>query len=145
MSGFKPYYTVGSRCFYGMSTDDLPSKGVTGDSLHIIDTDADLLNYDGEWYDKSSGLCVEAKILSGKITISDVDYPIVFDGSDGECEVPYGTDVTSLLPDFTLSTRATISPSVAQDFTSPVTYTVTAEDTVSTTSYDITVTVSPEE
>ncbi|WP_317045517.1 PKD domain-containing protein, partial [Algoriphagus antarcticus] len=45
-------------------------------------------------------------------------------------EVPFGTDVTGLAPTFTLSEGATSSPvsGVAADFTSPVTYTVTAED-----------------
>nr|WP_275901555.1 DUF5018 domain-containing protein [Cohnella algarum] len=46
-----------------------------------------------------------------------------------ELTVPYGTDVTSLVP--TIShTGASVSPNtgVAQDFTSPVTYTVTAAD-----------------
>jgi len=44
--------------------------------------------------------------------------------------VPFGTDVTALVPTITVSSDATISPlsGVAQDFTSPVDYTVTAED-----------------
>jgi len=55
--------------------------------------------------------------------------------------VPYGTDVTALVPTITI-TGATISPNsgVAQDFTSPVTYTVTAADS-STQTYVVTVTV----
>jgi len=44
--------------------------------------------------------------------------------------VPDGTDVTKLIPMITISNKASISPNnnIAQDFTSPVTYTVTAED-----------------
>ncbi len=44
--------------------------------------------------------------------------------------VPKGTVVTSMTPIITLSTGATVSPQsgVAQDFTSSVTYTVTADD-----------------
>ncbi|MDD5639323.1 MAG: fibrinogen-like YCDxxxxGGGW domain-containing protein, partial [Candidatus Pacebacteria bacterium] len=44
--------------------------------------------------------------------------------------VPYGTNVTSLTPTITISTDATISPlsGVAQNFTNPVTYRVTAQD-----------------
>jgi len=44
--------------------------------------------------------------------------------------MPYGTDVTNLSPTITVSANATISPAsgVAQDFTNPVTYTVTAQD-----------------
>ena len=44
--------------------------------------------------------------------------------------VTNGTDVTSLLPSITISDNASISPAsgLAQDFTSPITYTVTAKD-----------------
>lgn len=47
-----------------------------------------------------------------------------------DIEVTWDTDVTSLVPTITVSPLATISPEsgVAQDFTNPVTYTVTAED-----------------
>jgi hypothetical protein len=61
---------------------------------------------------------------------------------DGEIAVtvPYGTDVTSLAPTITVSAGASVSPAsgAAQDFTSPVTYTVTAEDE-STAEYTVTV------
>jgi len=45
-------------------------------------------------------------------------------------EVPAGTDVTALVPTITLSTNATVSPlsGVANNFTAPATYTVTAQD-----------------
>ena len=45
-------------------------------------------------------------------------------------EVPNGTDLTSLVPTIVLSENATSAPAsgVATDFTSPVTYTVTAQD-----------------
>ncbi len=56
-------------------------------------------------------------------------------------EVPYGTDVTALLPTIEISDRATILPGsgVPGDFTAPLAYTVLAED--GTTSQDWTVTV----
>ncbi|RJE88734.1 DUF5018 domain-containing protein [Paenibacillus sp. 1011MAR3C5] len=56
--------------------------------------------------------------------------------------VPYGTDVTALAPTIT-HTGASISPNseVAQDFTNPVTYTVTASDG-STQNYTVTVSVA---
>jgi hypothetical protein len=46
------------------------------------------------------------------------------------CSVPYGTDLTALIPDITVSEGATIHPlpGAVTDFSSPVTYTVTAED-----------------
>ncbi|MDG6243564.1 MAG: S8 family serine peptidase, partial [Methanolobus sp.] len=58
-------------------------------------------------------------------------------------EVPYGTDVTSLTPTI-VHTGASIIPEngVAQNFTNPVTYTVTAEDGT-TQSYTVTVTSLP--
>ncbi|WP_162418554.1 PKD domain-containing protein, partial [Cyclobacterium roseum] len=45
-------------------------------------------------------------------------------------EVPFGTDVTALAPEFTLSEGASASPESGQvqDFTNPVVYTVTAAD-----------------
>lgn len=53
--------------------------------------------------------------------------------------VPYGTTITSLTPSIT-QTGASISPTGAQDFSSPVQYTVTAEDG-STQVYTATVTL----
>jgi hypothetical protein len=59
--------------------------------------------------------------------------------------VPFGTDIRALLPIVEASSLATSSPAsgVPQDFTIPVTYTVTAEDG-STQTYTATVTVLPE-
>jgi uncharacterized repeat protein (TIGR01451 family) len=56
--------------------------------------------------------------------------------------VPSGTNVASLTPTIAVSVGATVSPTTAQDFTSPVTYTVTAADTTTTQPYIVTVTVS---
>jgi len=57
--------------------------------------------------------------------------------------VPYGTVVTALVPTITM-TGASVSPAsgVAHDFTTPVTYTVTASDST-TQAYIVTVTVAP--
>ena len=46
------------------------------------------------------------------------------------------TDVTALTPTITVSAKAAVSPSGAQDFSTPVTYTVTAEDG-STAAYSV--------
>jgi len=58
--------------------------------------------------------------------------------------VPFGIDVTALVPTITISSGASINPNnnVAQNFTSPVTYTVTAENG-STQNYIVTVSVTP--
>lgn len=68
----------------------------------------------------------------------------VIAGPDITLNVPAGTDVTNLVPTISVSAFATVSPlsGVAQDFTNPVTYTVTAEDG-STNVYTVTVTVDP--
>jgi hypothetical protein len=57
-------------------------------------------------------------------------------------EVPNGTDLTSLSPTIVISDKATISPAsgASQDFTNPVTFTVTAEDG-SSVGYIVTITV----
>jgi len=57
-------------------------------------------------------------------------------------DVPYGTDVTSLTPSLTISPKASYTPDGPQDFTNPVTYTVTAENG-STQDYVVTVTIGP--
>jgi hypothetical protein len=59
--------------------------------------------------------------------------------------VPYGTDVTNLTPMIVISSGAAVYPAsgVAKDFTSPVIYTVTAEDKVTTQKYTVMVTVAP--
>jgi len=59
-------------------------------------------------------------------------------------EVTNGTDVTTSTPTITLYTDATIDPlsGVEDDFTSPVVYTVTAQDAVTTQEWTTTVTVA---
>jgi len=60
-------------------------------------------------------------------------------------EVPYGTDLTALVPVIGLSEGATINPlsGVAMDFSSPATYTVTAEDGTTVQDWAVTITVLP--
>jgi hypothetical protein len=59
--------------------------------------------------------------------------------------VPFGTDVKVLVPTITISEKAAINPNIdaVQDFTNPITYTVTAEDG-STQNYVATVTIAPD-
>ncbi len=59
-------------------------------------------------------------------------------------EVANGTDVSSLTPSITVSAGATVSPTGAQDFTNAVTYTITAEDELTTQDWIVTVTVEPD-
>ncbi len=59
-------------------------------------------------------------------------------------EVPTGTNLSALVPTVTLSDNATVSPlsGVAQNFTAPKTYTVTAQDGTTQT-WTVTVTTAP--
>jgi len=59
--------------------------------------------------------------------------------------VPFGTNVANLVPTVTVSAGATVSPlsGVAQNFASPVTYTVTAADGTTQQVYIVTVTIAP--
>ena len=63
-------------------------------------------------------------------------------GTSITVSVPYGTSVTALVPTIAVSAGATVNPAsgAARNFTSPVTYTVTAEDAVTTAAYTVTVT-----
>ena len=74
-------------------------------------------------------------------------YSGTIDGDDHTIRVtvPYGTDVTSLTPTITVSDKAAVSPlsGVAQNFTNPVVYTVTAENGTKQI-YTVTVTVAPD-
>ncbi len=60
-------------------------------------------------------------------------------------EVAYGTDITNLTPVITVSGGAGINPAsgVAQDFANLVTYSVTAEDGVTTQVWVVTATIAP--
>ncbi|MBR4147102.1 MAG: DUF5018 domain-containing protein [Bacteroidales bacterium] len=85
----------------------------------------------------------ENKILLFKFTDPDVEATI---GDDMKIEaiVPFGTDVTALVPVITISEKATINPASGEpmDFTNPVPFTVTAEDG-SKAVYTVTVLVDP--
>ncbi|MCU0781163.1 MAG: Ig-like domain repeat protein, partial [Akkermansiaceae bacterium] len=67
-----------------------------------------------------------------------------FAGTQISVTVPYGTDLTALAPVYTLSPLATCVPAAgaAGDFTTPQTYTVTAQDG-RTQTYTVTVTTGP--
>ena len=59
--------------------------------------------------------------------------------------VPYGTDLRSLVPDIGVSAGAVINPEsgVTTDFSSPVIYTVTAEDGTTTQEWTVSVVEGP--
>jgi hypothetical protein len=89
----------------------------------------------------------EKKIISFGIRDATDDVSISLDESlrTGLISVPFEIDVTTLVPEITVSALATISPlsGVATDFSSPVSYTVRAEDGT-TAVYTIRAEVRPE-
>ena len=68
------------------------------------------------------------EILSFKFVSPDVEASI--EDKNIVAMVPSGTDVTNLVPVISVSDKATVNPAsgMPQDFTQPVSYTVTAED-----------------
>ncbi|MBC2726042.1 CFI-box-CTERM domain-containing protein, partial [Desulfosporosinus sp.] len=74
----------------------------------------------------------------------DPDVTATIAGTNITATVPAGTSVTALVPTIAVSAKATVSPASgeAQDFTNPLTYTVTAENGT-TKEYTVTVTVQP--
>lgn len=81
----------------------------------------------------------ECDILTFKIGTS--DGVIDTDNNTIAVTVPSDTVVTALTPTITSSAGSTVSPSGEQDFTNAVTYTVTAQDGVTTKQYVVTVTL----
>ena len=86
----------------------------------------------------------EKKILSFKFAAPAVEATISESAHTIVAVVPFGTNVTGLVPIITVSEKATVVPAsgTVVDFTNPVDFTVTAEDG-STVVYKATVTVDP--
>lgn len=93
----------------------------------------------------------EAMILAYAIANQEEDATIDSTAHTVDVLMPYGTDVTGLVATFTLSTDATAevgevdqdSGVTENDFTTPVTYTITAEDGTSSLDWEVTVTLAP--
>ena len=70
----------------------------------------------------------EKEILSFKFVSPNIEASI--DDKNIVAIMPFGTDVTNLVPVISVSDKATVNPAsgMPQDFTQPVSYTVTAED-----------------
>lgn len=69
-------------------------------------------------------------IISFLFTINEVTTPLSFENREASILLPAFTDVTKLTPTIEISDKATVKPAsgTPQDFTNPVTYTVTAEN-----------------
>ena len=83
-------------------------------------------------------LSTEAQILSGQLTGAD-SVKVNQDLLQVFMYLPYGADPRALTPAFQISPKATIVPAGGsiRDFTSPVNYTVTAEDGVTKKTYSV--------
>ena len=92
---------------------------------------------------KSATLSTEANITS--FIVAGVTGTIDATGHTVALTVPFGTNVTALVPTIVVSGGASVSPAsgVAQDFTSAVTYTVTAEDGIAHLDWVVTVSIAP--
>ncbi|MCE1201127.1 MAG: DUF5018 domain-containing protein, partial [Bacteroidia bacterium] len=90
------------------------------------------------------GLSTQAEILSFSLPEQTGPATINSAAATVSIEVAHGTDVTSLTPTITVSAGATISPAsgLAQNFSSPVVYTVTAQDGNTTKNWTVTVSVA---
>ena len=90
-------------------------------------------------------LIEETEILS--FTLAEQTGPAIIESMNAtiDVEVAFGTDITALNPTIELSEGALISPTGAQDFTNPVTYTVTAANGVAMQEWIVTTTVENKE
>ncbi|MEO9510874.1 MAG: BspA family leucine-rich repeat surface protein [Flavobacteriaceae bacterium] len=89
----------------------------------------------------------ETDILSFTFTEQTGDAVINDENHTVAIEVALGTSLNGLIPTITLSDGATTDPAseISQDFTNSVTYTVTAQDGITTQDWTVTVTVEEEE
>lgn len=92
----------------------------------------------------TNGLSSEAEILSFAFAEQTGPASINSPAASVTIEVAYGTNLTALDPTITVSNGASIDPAsgVAQDFTNPVSYLVTAQDGITTKLWSVTVTVA---
>ncbi|MCK5168433.1 MAG: T9SS type A sorting domain-containing protein, partial [Bacteroidales bacterium] len=128
---------------YGTSignTDWAASAGTNNDDSEWVVYAVDFIDNLGSPTTTASN---EAEILTFELDEEKEDAVINSGAATVDIIVVQGTPVTALVPTITISDYASISPvsGVAQDFTSPVVYTVTAEDE-STKDWTVTVTVS---
>ncbi len=123
------------------NTDWAASAGTTAENSEWEVHDQDYIANLGT---HSTTLSSAAEILT--FTLPEQTGAATINSTNGtvSIEVLYGTNATALTPTITVSAGATINPAsgVAQNFTSPVTYTVTAQDGTTTKVWTVTVTVA---
>jgi len=116
------------------NTTGLSDPVVSGDTLVVTAQDASTT--------KTYTLTVDLNSAKDITSFSFSEGTGDISGTNISVNVPFGTDVTALVPTISI-TGASVSPlsAVAQDFSSPVDYTVTAAD-ASTQTYTVTVSLA---
>ena len=131
LTGYSGIVKIG---FYGESTFDNEDNDLFVDNVSVTEIPSaanDILSY-------------SFPEQAGAATIDDVTHTV-------DIEVIPGTDITALVATFTLSTGATaavgpttqVSGITPNDFTSPVTYTVTAQDGITTQDWIVSLSLNP--
>ena len=142
------YYSIGSTGYWWSSTE---SSATSAWRRKLYAYDATI---EKNYNEKSYGFSVRCVCDTASSTETDITSFLFTEQTSAaiinttvhtvEIEVANGTDLTSLVPEITVSAGATINPlsGIAQDFSSDVTYTVTAEDATTTQDWIVTVTSS---
>lgn len=133
-------YTNDVPDFIARSEEGFPKAPRNGSKVYFIDTKTTYTYYGGSWYD-SDGKRIESELKGATLKIGDDTYRGRITDTAVVFVVPSGTVITALTPTMTASPGATVAPTTAQDFTTPVTYTVTAEDATNETEYTVSVEV----
>ncbi len=142
-SGLVDHTIIRKEGLYAGNTNWTESAGTNADNSEWIVYDLDYFDDLGTHY---ATLSDEAEILEFTFGPS-IDYEdAVIESGTATVDIIVikGTDVNALAPSITVSEGATINPASGDiiDFTNPVTFTVTAEDGVTTKDWTVTVTES---
>jgi len=134
--GYHTYYTNEGSYSGVMDEVQMYNRALSAQEISRImaNTSSSITNRVANWrMDESTGTLASDTIADGYINEGAKTVTAL---------VPAGTRVTALIPRITTSPQTTVSPlsGVVQNFSSPVLYTVTAED-LSTQAYTVTVAV----
>jgi hypothetical protein len=121
----------------------------SGDTVDFTDSEITPVPYTVTAQDTSTKVYdvivtkVPASTACDMLTITAAGSPGVISGTNVTLMVPYGTDVTTLAPTYTVSQFASEDPTypsgTARNFTTPQSYTITAQDGVTDQTYTVTV------
>ena len=132
-----------------LSSRTIPKPTFTAPPVHLDSTlTISLVVNDGSLDSETDNLLITVKnvdILSHESQITKVELPSADSVKINQAAhqvilyLPYGADIRALSPIFTISDKALISPGsgTTHNFTSPVPYTVTAEDGTTITAYQV--------